>query len=298
MEQMSHQSSHGQKVLGTKLNKNVYNFGIGGYGILQYAQLFPKAIEMKPEVILIGLYLLNDLADVCERAIGYSWYQTQIDFSRCSYMVSESDPVPQRGMFKRGLSWVHNHSAILSILSRGYSRLIREINASHDYLTLKNNGKLQATMLLKRKIQQHMANGSMNHKTPHIQLGYQALQQFLLNAKEQASLHHIRLGVMIIPSIFPVLHDSLHDSLTQTDPNISKDYHALIKTEKELTQDVSAFLKEQAIPFIDVLPKMKDGVIQYGNMYPIDGHPNETGYRIYAEGALELYLSLIEEDIR
>jgi len=47
-------------------NKSVYNFGIGGYGILQYYRLFDEAIKLKPKHIILGLFLENDLNDLCK----------------------------------------------------------------------------------------------------------------------------------------------------------------------------------------------------------------------------------------
>ena len=47
-------------------SKIVYNFGMGGYGPLQYYYLSNRALETSPTNIIIGLYLPNDLAGVCK----------------------------------------------------------------------------------------------------------------------------------------------------------------------------------------------------------------------------------------
>ena len=48
-------------LLAVATGRVVYNMGIGGYGPLQYLALTDKALALKPDVILIGFYVENDV---------------------------------------------------------------------------------------------------------------------------------------------------------------------------------------------------------------------------------------------
>ena len=50
--------------LGRMLNKSIYNFGVGGYGLIQYYYLMDEALKLRPKHIIIGLYIANDLHDI------------------------------------------------------------------------------------------------------------------------------------------------------------------------------------------------------------------------------------------
>ncbi len=83
------------KLLGRKLKNNVYNFGVGGYGILQYQYLLSKAIELNPKVILLGLYLANDLNDICSMV----WESRAIEFNFNTSVCSEIKPTSALGSY-------------------------------------------------------------------------------------------------------------------------------------------------------------------------------------------------------
>jgi hypothetical protein len=49
--------------LGRQLGRSSYNLALGGYGPVQYLRLVDDAMELAPELVLVGLYAGNDLAD-------------------------------------------------------------------------------------------------------------------------------------------------------------------------------------------------------------------------------------------
>ena len=88
------------KLLGRKLKKNVYNFGVGGYGILQYQNLLSKAIELNPKVILLGLYLANDLNDICTLVSSNQYWASRAkEFHIDSSLCPEIKPYPALNPF-------------------------------------------------------------------------------------------------------------------------------------------------------------------------------------------------------
>ncbi len=297
------------KLLGRKLKKNVYNFGIGGYGILQYQNLLSKAIELNPEVILLGLYLPNDLNDICNLVSSNTYWASRAkEFDINSSVCSEIKPDSALGKYANQKSsiiirkWLKENSAIISIVSKYYHRFsthkrisTRELKAINriekggatNALVI-NDGKIK-TMIDFLRIQLNKECMDMN--SPHIQMGYEVLKEFFLEAKKNTELNNIHFGVLFIPSKERVFYEYLK----QTDHYIPKEYEDLVENEDELKGMTSVFMKNIGIPFIDVLPDMENALLKHGDIYPAwdDGHTILIGYKVFAESAFNLYQQII-----
>lgn len=298
------------KLLGRKLKKNVYNFGVGGYGILQYQNLLSKAIELNPEVILLGLYLPNDLNDICLLVSSNKYRASKakefhIDSSLCpgknTYFVS----VPKaNGKQKIHIvKFLKEKSAIVSIGSKFYNLIstnkrinareqsavnkIEKGGAKNDALVI-NDGKIKTIIAFDRiKINKEC----MNLKNPHIQMGYEVMEKFFSEAGEKTQLKNISFGVLFIPSKERVFYNYL----TENGYSLPKGYEELVDNEDKLKRMTSAFLKKAGIPFIDVLPDMEKALRKYGDLYPAwdDGHTILIGYEVFAQCAFNLYQQII-----
>ena len=288
------------KLLGRKLEKYVYNYGIGGYGILQYEYLLNKSTEINPEVILLGLYLANDLNDICQISSNQYWAsrakELHIDGNLCPE-TEKPHQKPNAAANKKGMatllwSWLNDKSATISIASEYYSRFstVNKIEDGEiiDSLVI-NDGKIKTEIAFKR-IKAHEEYMNMNR--PHIQMAYEALKNFLSDAQKHSESDNIRFGVLFIPSKERVFYNYL----IQRGYNVPKEYKQLVANEDELKANLSLFLENSKISFTDVLPDMEIALLKYGNIYPIkdDGHPNEIGYQIYADSALKLYQQTIK----
>ena len=287
------------KQLGYKLKQNVYNFGVGGYGVLHYQYLLEKSIEMQPGVILLGLYLTNDLNDICKGRVSKSQYWKSrakaYNFDRS--ICPETDNVGRGSRVatrktKRDIlwSWLTENVAITSIASRYYSdydalKIIEKGDIENGIVV--NDGKIKTVLGIER-IKAHASYIDMSR--PHVQAAKEVLKKILTEAKNNAKAKNIRFGVLFIPSKERVLFNYL----TQMEYELPEVYGELVKNEDALKDDISVFLNKAEIPFIDVLPGMEKALLKYGNIYPANdnGHPIETGYKIYAESAFDLYQSI------
>ena len=111
------------KLLGHKTGKNVYNYGVGGYGILQYQYLLNKSIESSPDVVLLGIYLANDLNDICQRVLSKQYWISRaedlhIDTSVCPETNNErhiTRAVSNKNGWTAFKKWFVKNSAILCL---------------------------------------------------------------------------------------------------------------------------------------------------------------------------------------
>lgn len=92
--------------LGRLAGRGVYNYGIGGYGPLQYAWQIDAAIARGPSLILVSFHVGNDLVDVCSSIRSMTlWRDWAIakgyDAARCGQEEQGGLAVDQTGLGTR-----------------------------------------------------------------------------------------------------------------------------------------------------------------------------------------------------
>ena len=75
----------------------VYNFGVSSYGSLQYHHLMDEAIKLKPQVIVIGLYLVNDIMSPCQLIITMDYWQNWADGKGFNTQPCQNDRLRRGG---------------------------------------------------------------------------------------------------------------------------------------------------------------------------------------------------------
>ena len=127
--------------------------------------------------------------------------------------------------------------------------------------------------------------------SPHVQMGYEVLTEFMLEVKEKTESNNIHFGVLFIPSKERVFYEYLK----QRGHYVPEEYEDLVENEDELKGMVSVFLENIGISFIDVLPGMENALLKHGDIYPAwdDGHTILVGYKVFAETAFNLYQQII-----
>ena len=298
------------KLLGQKVSKNVYNFGIAGYGILQYEYLINKSIELNPKVILLGLYLGNDLNDFCNPIFSNQYWVSRakkydIDFSSCAKPINVEHASSAAENNMRGVSikrWLKDNLATTSIAWNYYSNYytLKRVEDYNDS-TIKNieddeitDGIVINKINIKTVIRYKRIRTRgymMDISNPHIQAAFEALKKILFEAKRNAELSDIRFGVLFIPS-----RERVHYKyLLQMDYGIPEEYKGLVDNEDGLKENISSFLENTGIAYVDVLPDMESALVKHGNIYPVlDEHPIEIGHKIYAENAFKLYQKIVK----
>ena len=63
------------QVLGRSLGRTAYNLALGGYGPIQYEALAEEALTLRPSVIIVALYVGNDLWDAYVRVWSEDRYR-------------------------------------------------------------------------------------------------------------------------------------------------------------------------------------------------------------------------------
>ncbi len=100
----------------------VLNFGVHGYGPVQYYLLRKKVLEFEPDAVVIGFCLGNDFAD----SVYWRRYKLYKPFARLDEngkLVIDGYPIPNRERLgisydEAVISWVYQHSYLYRFLDR------------------------------------------------------------------------------------------------------------------------------------------------------------------------------------
>lgn len=278
--------------LGKLTGKNVYNFGMGGYGPLQYQLLLDQAIDLKPDTIILGLYLANDLADVCLVMEKSGYWKTHANKFGLNFQNCPEQEI-QRYRQRTGNAqqfdlarWAKKNIASASLIYALITRYVANqmINEGDTEKAMVINDEYVKTIINKRRIALHAR--AMDIHSPDISMAYEFLKQFLKSARQKTSRHGIRFGVLIIPSKGLVYYQHLKDMKRV----IPKDYAEMIQREELLRKQVMTYLSGINVPFSDAKPELEKVVTTAGDLYPLqdDGHPYAKGYAAYARASIKL----------
>lgn len=98
--------------LGKLLNKSVYNYAIGGYGIFHYPFLADAAFSHHQKYVILGLFAENDINGEACATVTPSYYQ---ELLRQGLAIGDCSVRLKRRV--RAKHWLKEKSAILSLIS-------------------------------------------------------------------------------------------------------------------------------------------------------------------------------------
>jgi lysophospholipase L1-like esterase len=265
-------------------NNSVYNFGVGGYGILQYSYLIDEAIKLNPKQIIMGLYLANDLAGTCKLmkqiVFWQNWAKERGFNIEACINLQQSDKLVHpstRDSIKSGLI----KTAIGSLIAYYSQGPLIEKPHPNDMVVI--NDKMNKTIIRHEKISRHMRATDLT-KT-RIALSFEITKAILLEAKRKADSNNIKFSIVFIPS----KENVFFDYLIEKGYKLPIDYYTLISNERTLVEQFSAFLRGIGVEYVDARPYVVQELNKSGNVYrrEDDGHPVKTGYNAYAKAVYE-----------
>jgi len=266
-------------ILAEERHQSVYNYGVPGYGILQYRWLFEEALSKNPKSIIVGFYVGNDLNDYCRQARKQYWRdqlkERGIEESACAERKrnkEEQDSLADR------INSLWLSTAIGDVIDKR----IRE--PLDEYLYERGKGLIvveygsHETMLPLRKFLRHNKSIDLDRK-PTAE-AYRVFKQLLEEMAEIAQTHGVHFGVLLIPTKESTFFEKVDES--DAHYNALKD---VVLEERAFIGNLAELLHQLNIPTASPLPCLQS--TSHGPLYPegIDGHPLRPGYECYAEAA-------------
>ncbi|MCA9049851.1 MAG: SGNH/GDSL hydrolase family protein [Planctomycetaceae bacterium] len=277
--------------LGNLLNTSVCNFGVGGYGPLQYDLLIDEALKLKPRAVVVGLYLGNDLGDVTR---GIQTRHTTEEVENTFRCV------------------IRNHTAIGSASALLWQRSRPGRPRGFELTHTQNPGYVS-----EQRIDAH--SQQMDLSDPKIEAAFRDVVEILTRADSHCRAAGATLLVALIPTresvYFAAETSQAADpqapgdaAVNQNRPYYSRDGDSadtgttvaaaagtsvlnakerlaqLAHRESRLRTHLMAVLGERRIAFTDLLPALTEAVNSQPGIYPSydEGHPLQNGYTVYA----------------
>lgn len=261
--------------------RTVYNLSLGGYGPVEYYYLLKtKGLTLSPSLVIVGLYLGNDISNAYGSVYGSDYWKSlrRADFNpKQKIMRFKLD----RQKFSYRLSqWLPGHSVLYRIISSSVIgdelRNLREIYRGEEVIMFREKAhNITTGFTPTSKLR------AMNLKIPEVEEGLRITLELINQMSELCRENGVDFLVVLIPTKETVYSDFIknNDSL----PN-SQTIEDLIRSESELNERVKTYLKRHNIAYVDVLGPLRNaaGAVQ---LYPTNfgGHTNKNGYAIIAK---------------
>jgi lysophospholipase L1-like esterase len=270
--------------LGDLSGRRVYNLALGGYGPVQYLELLrTRALQLRPRVIVVGLYYGNDLWDA---------YRIVYEFDHWSPLRREGVPEvgdsvmksPPRDQFLASVrDWLARHSVVYRLTSftafGGFARRL-------EFATMNQVGGIAKF--------QHPVHGAYTGLTPDVRLKALNLEDAAVREGLRLSLDRLeRIGevcraagvhlmVALIPTKERVFAPWIADLPEQNT------FSALWRYEDEADRRVRDHLERLGIHYVSLLKPLQEAAAVQA-IYPAndDGHPNSVGYGVIARAVAE-----------
>jgi len=278
-------------VLGRLTDRQVYNMGLGGYGPNQYFHLSKnKALNLKPRMIIWGLYMGDDFENAFSITYGLDYwaYLRKLPAQKIEPNIWEILPSPP-SWHKKIRVWLSRHSVVYQLVFHAGlgGRLKGDVqirNASQLYPGFDTTLFVPEKNILEAFRPRAVLVG-LDQENPSVREGMRITFELLKETNEICQQNHVHLLVLVIPTKEMVFSDYLeHDSKLP----LNEDIDHLLVNERLARAQTFKFMTDAGISYVDSLQALKRSVAQ--GLYAKsagDMHPNKNGYRVIAEAVAE-----------
>ncbi len=271
-------------VLGRLTGRSVYNMGLGGYGPNQYYYLLKtKALALKPQIIVCGLYMGDDFENAYKITYGLDYWSylrehpaTKVDFD-----IWKRPPDPS--WHKRIRNWLSRHSVVYRLVFHG--SLLGRFKGDVQIQNASLFNDRATTLIVKDKniCEAFLPKGILgriDQTSPAVQEGMRTTFKLLDEMNRTCRSNNIAFVVAVIPTKETVFADYLeHNNALPLSGVMDK----LIANERIARSKLFGFLNESGIRYVDTLPALKQSVEHELYTRALDIHPNKNGYKVIAE---------------
>lgn len=270
--------------LGAIRGENVYNMALGGYGPIQYLHLMrERAVELRPKVVIVGLYLGNDFFDTYNLIhMNKNWSQYGTFADSASKQTLLISPNAQTGKFLgRTRDWLSRNSVLYTLATR---LPLFDFVRTREMST--NLGSGADNIIAYRDARHHVlfdvgsSSRFLDMNDTRVKAAIEIAQRVMGDIKSEAERRGYRLVVMLLPT-----KERVYANLLKQAGYVDK-HHRLaeaLRQEDAVRDLIAGFLQAKHFDYVDVLPALEAESV-HRDVYPLtDSHPNKVGYRVIAE---------------
>jgi hypothetical protein len=289
--------------------KSTYNMSCGSYGFCHYEVLLERGLSLHPTVVIVGVYVGNDFADVCHVV-----YESQTNFPAKRFASADAGfvasvraagtsapivgPQPENESAEDSSRSVRKllsgYSSLYGIVrelrsqvaSKQYYSVLRDDDPPHDAFDLCIQRPDRVSYIEDPDLRTvffapEVTMNRVNMDDPRIQEGIRIGQAIVLSMRSKVEAAGARFLVLLIPTKEFVYQEIL----AKTDPQPPEAYSRLIEAERSLTASFEEFLQLHEIEYVNSTSALRACLVQNERPYPEsdDGHMNRIGYAAIAE---------------
>lgn len=294
------------KRLSEKTGFSIYNSGLGGYGIPQYLRLTEMSMRLRPEIILVAIYLGNDFYDTC-RVIGSLEYWNRyftdrnIDVSLCENRGAKQniDRFREKSGEKGSGAEIGKFDYLVYWASERLRLAGWRMAVSRLPYFIKKREKEKTEAMLKRqpgryfrfedeKIGTVFFPGFFpdRKRMTKLEQGYKHGLYLIERMKRVAKDNNVKLAAVIIPTKL----NAYFDHMIKEGVALPESLRFSVREERALSEKLEADLSRLDIPFVETLPYLKAKIANRVMLFlrTEDYHPAPAGYEVYADAAADL----------
>ncbi len=275
------------------IGRDVYNFGIGGYGVFHYYALMDDALAMDPQWIVVGLFLHNDIRDMCRLLDEAAPYWRKVAAEK-GWNLKAVNTCCERNKTKKTAKYYFTRTAVGSafdyyVLIRLKFKIIWALQRRH-YV---NRDELPGIHVNDDKNKTIITYSRIKGSAPYVDLTnptiaelYQFSKKLFEEMNERSEKALVKFGVVFLPSKEVVFYDYM----VERGYELPQDLHDTVKNELEMKRGLIEFFDSKNIRYVDATPYMIDLIHDPGNIYPdwADCHPLAAGQAGYAHAVLDM----------
>ena len=292
------------QVLARLSGKTVYQMAFIERGVPQHYFLLDQALEFDPSLVMVGLYLGNDLLDAYNLVYNYDFWQKwrlpESDGSDLQIRDEEVRTMINYGVDKNSLSfyliklrqWLRSKSYFYALLGDG-TRKIREALGLAETKEEKQRrieqwisshpeeGYIYPDDKVKTILSPSYRLKTVDLSDPQTTEGWRLTQLMLKEMNSKINSYNKKFIIVIIPTKELVYGTFMKNK----DIIIPENLVEIISKEDNLKNAVLQFCSEQNIICIDTTPALAQALQEGIRIYPesLNGHPLARGYEIIAK---------------
>jgi lysophospholipase L1-like esterase len=277
---------------------SVYNMALGGFGPVQYQVLTSQALSLSPKLIIVAVYLGNDIYDAYSMVYQHENYRNLRDVNAPADFTEDTVGARAQSFwnqekeyhanFGRGSVsgwsfWLREHLAIGRLLNRtglwpGSADVDFEIDR-HWALSQPNRGIVCETPAIKTVFTTAYRLEGLDLNEPRIAEGLRITKNLIGDMKRQADASKVRLLVLLIPT-----KESAYAGVMSQRQDSNSTYGKLIAMEGRVRQEIVEECRTQNIDCLDALTSLSEALGRGESIYPTstESHPNPRGYSVIA----------------
>ena len=262
--------------------RSVYNLALGGWGPIQYEYLLRnRALQLKPSVVILGLYFGNDIFDAYRVVYGLDfWRDLRIPehVDLISPYVSVERP-NRAGPFRRMRIWLSQNSVLYRLVVSAFGNILgpldMRIRGVGGEISILDDEDLHTAFTPLMRL------GAVDLERPEVREGLRLTLESLERVILLCEREKVKLVVLLIPTKESVFAERL---VGRSEIANADSITALLEAEDNLRNQLREYLEERNVIVVDPRESLRRAA-KHEPIYPSNegGHPVSAGYRAIAE---------------